>query len=106
MTRSEADIKRFHAEHKDIILKPLDGMGGMGIFRVREEGLNLGAITETLNKDGAQSLMVQKFLPEIVRFTAAFVDEVFGQIEMPSFLDDPAPSFRCANHAPQGNKLT
>jgi len=65
VTRSAADIKRFHAEHKDIILKPLDGMGGMGIFRVREDGLNLGSITETLNKDGAQSVMVQKFLPEI-----------------------------------------
>jgi len=67
VTRSAADIKRFHAEHKDIILKPLDGMGGMGIFRVKEDGLNLGSITETLNKDGAQSVMVQKFLPEITR---------------------------------------
>jgi glutathione synthase len=41
-------------------------MGGMGIFRVGPDGLNLGSITETLNRDGAQSLMVQKFLPEIV----------------------------------------
>ncbi len=67
VTRSAADIKRFQAEHKDIILKPLDGMGGMGIFRVKEDGLNLGSITETLNKDGAQSVMVQKFLPEITK---------------------------------------
>ncbi|MBK9235241.1 MAG: glutathione synthase [Rhodoferax sp.] len=66
VTRDEADIKRFHAEHGDIILKPLDGMGGMGIFRVGPDGLNLGSITETLNRHGAQSLMVQKFLPEIV----------------------------------------
>jgi glutathione synthase len=66
VTRDEADIKRFHAEHGDIILKPLDGMGGMGIFRVGPDGLNLGSITETLNRQGAQSLMVQKFLPEIV----------------------------------------
>ncbi len=65
VTRDAGDIKRFHAEHKDIILKPLDGMGGMGIFRVKEDGLNLGSITETLNKDGAQSVMVQKFLPAI-----------------------------------------
>ena len=35
VTRSAADIQRFHAEHQDIILKPLDGMGGMGIFRVQ-----------------------------------------------------------------------
>ena len=67
VTRDSADIKRFHAEHKDIILKPLDGMGGMGIFRVKEDGLNLGSMIETLNKNGAQSVMVQKFLPEIVK---------------------------------------
>ena len=65
VTRDAAEIRRFHAEHKDIILKPLDGMGGMGIFRVGPDGLNLGSITETLNRDGAQSVMVQKFLPEI-----------------------------------------
>ena len=67
VTRSAADIKRFHAEHRDIILKPLDGMGGTGIFRVRDDGLNLGAITETLNRGGAQSVMVQKFLPAIAQ---------------------------------------
>jgi glutathione synthase len=66
VTRDASDIRRFHAEHGDIILKPLDGMGGMGIFRVRADGLNLGSITETLNKDGAQTVMVQKYLPEIV----------------------------------------
>ena len=66
VTRDADAIKRFHAEHKDIILKPLDGMGGMGIFRVKDDGLNLGGIIETLNKDGAQTVMVQKFLPAIV----------------------------------------
>ncbi|MEO8858565.1 MAG: glutathione synthase [Burkholderiaceae bacterium] len=65
VTRSAQQIRQFHAEHRDIILKPLDGMGGTGIFRVREDGLNLGAITETLNRNGEQSVMVQKFLPEI-----------------------------------------
>ncbi len=65
VTREPEAIKRFHAEHKDIILKPLDGMGGMGIFRVKEDGLNLGGIIETLNKDGAETVMVQKFLPAI-----------------------------------------
>ena len=65
VTRDAQDIKRFHAEHKDIILKPLDGMGGTGIFRVKEDGLNLGGIIETLNQEGAQTVMVQKFLPAI-----------------------------------------
>ena len=67
VTRDEADIRHFHAVHGDIILKPLDGMGGMGIFRVGPDGMNLGSITETLNRHGAQSLMVQKFLPEIAQ---------------------------------------
>ena len=65
VTREAQDIRRFHAEHGDIILKPLDGMGGMGIFRVGPDGMNLGSIIETLNRDGSQSVMVQKFLPEI-----------------------------------------
>ena len=65
VTRDAAEIRAFHAEHRDIILKPLDGMGGMGIFRVKDDGLNLGAIIETLNKDGAETVMVQRYLPAI-----------------------------------------
>ncbi len=67
VTRDAAEIRRFHATHQDIILKPLDGMGGMGIFRVKADGLNLGSIIETLNKDGAETVMVQKFLPAIAQ---------------------------------------
>jgi glutathione synthase len=66
VTRHAAQIREFHAEHHDIILKPLDGMGGMGIFRVGPDGLNLGSIIETLNKHGAETVMVQRYLPEIV----------------------------------------
>ena len=66
VTRSAQEIRQFHDEHRDIILKPLDGMGGMGIFRVQADGLNLGSIIETLNKGGAQTVMVQRYLPEIV----------------------------------------
>lgn len=65
VTRLAQDVRDFHAVHKDIILKPLDGMGGMGIFRVKDDGLNLGSIIETLNKDGAETVMIQKFLPAI-----------------------------------------
>ncbi len=67
VTKDEADVRAFHAEHQDIILKPLDGMGGMGIFRVGADGMNLGSIVETLNQGGAQTLMVQRYLPEIVK---------------------------------------
>ncbi len=65
VTRDPLEVRRFHAEHRDIILKPLDGMGGMGIFRVGPDGLNLGSITETLNAGGATTIMVQRFVPEI-----------------------------------------
>jgi glutathione synthase len=67
VTRDEVAIKRFHAEHRDIILKPLDGMGGMGIFRVGPDGLNLGSITETLNMHGTRTVMAQRYLPEIAQ---------------------------------------
>lgn len=60
-----ARIRAFHGEHKDIILKPLDGMGGAGIFRVKEDGLNLGSIVETLTGNGARTIMVQRFIPDI-----------------------------------------
>lgn len=58
-------IKAFHAQHPDIILKPLDGMGGAGIFRVKEDALNLGSIIETLTENGRQTIMVQRYIPEI-----------------------------------------
>ena len=67
VTRDPEEVKRFHAEHGEIILKPLDGMGGMGIFRVGPDGLNLGSITETLNNGGATTIMVQRFVPEITQ---------------------------------------
>jgi glutathione synthase len=67
VTRDAQAIRAFHAVHRDIILKPLDGMGGMGIFRVKDDTLNLGAIIETLNREGAQTVMVQKFLPAIAQ---------------------------------------
>ncbi|WP_332813045.1 glutathione synthase [Ramlibacter sp.] len=67
VTRDPEEVRRFHAEHREIILKPLDGMGGMGIFRVGADGLNLGSITETLNGQGDTTIMVQRFVPEIVQ---------------------------------------
>ena len=66
VTSKEASIRDFHREHRDIILKPLDGMGGEGVFRVGEQGLNLGAIIETLTQHGARTIMVQRYIPEIV----------------------------------------
>jgi len=67
VTRDARAIRDFHEQQRDIILKPLDGMGGMGIFRVGPDGLNLGSIIETLNQDGRVTVMVQKYVPEIVK---------------------------------------
>ncbi len=65
VTGDTARIRAFHREHQDIILKPLDGMGGAGIFRVRQDELNLGSIIETLTLNGSRTIMVQRFIPEI-----------------------------------------
>ena len=66
VTSDAAHVRAFHAEHRDIILKPLDGMGGAGIFRVTDNGMNLGAIVETLTDDGRRAIMVQRYIPDIV----------------------------------------
>lgn len=58
-------LKAFHAEHGDVIFKPLDGMGGASIFRVQAGDPNLGVIIETLTDHGKRQIMAQKFLPQI-----------------------------------------
>ena len=93
VTRDESDVKRFHAQHGDIILKPLDGMGGMGIFRVGPDGLNLGSIVETLNRGGSTTLMVQKYLPEIVK----------GDKRVLVIDGEPVPF--CLARIPQGSEI-
>ena len=65
VTRNADLIRQFHAKHQDMICKPLDGMGGTSIFRVKEDGTNLGVIIETLTNLGTTYAMFQKFLPEI-----------------------------------------
>lgn len=65
VSRSAKQIREFHQQHKDIILKPLDGMGGASIFRVDEQGNNLGVIIETLTNHGQRFAMVQEYLPAI-----------------------------------------
>ncbi|AEC19815.1 glutathione synthetase [Pusillimonas sp. T7-7] len=67
VTRDMARLRAFHAKHHDVIVKPLDGMGGTGIFRLRTEEPNLGAILETLTDNGTRSIMAQRYIPEIVK---------------------------------------
>lgn len=65
ISSDDARLRAFHDLHRDIILKPLDGMGGTGVFRVKEDGMNLGSIIETLTDNGRKTIMVQRFIPEI-----------------------------------------
>ncbi|NVK39692.1 MAG: glutathione synthase [Oceanospirillaceae bacterium] len=66
VTRRADLLRQFHAEHRDVIFKPLDGMGGSQIFRIQDDGVNLGVIIETLTKDGRETIMAQKYIPEIL----------------------------------------
>ena len=65
VTRREDLLRGFLAEHGDIILKPLDGMGGTSIFRVRNGDPNVSVIIETLTALGSRSIMAQRYLPAI-----------------------------------------
>lgn len=66
LVSSQAEhIKAFYQEHKDIILKPLDGMGGASVFRIKAGDSNLGVIIETLTDHGTKLTMAQRFIPEI-----------------------------------------
>ena len=65
VTRDAGQILSFLNEHKDIILKPLEGMGGASVFRVQQSDQNLHVIIETLTNNGARFTMAQRYLPEI-----------------------------------------
>ncbi len=65
VTRDMERIKAFHSAHKDVIVKPLDGMGGTGIFRLSVNEPNLNAILETLTDNGNRTIMAQRYIPEI-----------------------------------------
>ncbi|RHW77412.1 glutathione synthase [Colwellia sp. RSH04] len=66
VTRSSDKIREFHQNQKDVIIKPLDGMGGASIFRIKANDANVGVIIETLTNHGQQYAMVQEYMPEII----------------------------------------
>lgn len=65
VTSRAVDIRQFIAEHLDVIVKPLDGMGGTGIFRLQAGGNNIGATLEMLTDNGLRPIMAQRYIPEI-----------------------------------------
>ena len=66
VTSQERLIREFLKEQVDVIVKPLDGMGGTGIFRLYQDGINIGSTIEMLTNNGTQPIMVQRYIPEIV----------------------------------------
>ncbi len=66
VTRDPELVAAFIDEHRDVILKPLDGMGGTSVFRVRSDDVNRNVIIETIGSLGTRSVMAQRFIPEIV----------------------------------------
>ena len=66
VSRDKERLRTFHREHKDVIFKPLDGMGGSSIFRAKEGDPNVSVILETLTEHGQQTIMAQRYIPEIV----------------------------------------
>jgi glutathione synthase len=67
VTRSMADVHAFIDAHQDTVVKPMDGMGGDGIFRVRGDDPNRNAIVEAVSARGARNVMVQRYIPEITK---------------------------------------
>jgi len=67
VTRDMQRLRAFHAEHRDVVVKPLDGMGGAGVFRLQPQEVNLGAILESLTDNGARTIMAQRYLPDIAQ---------------------------------------
>jgi len=65
VTRKAELLKEFHQSHGDVIFKPLDGMGGSSIFRLKQDDPNVSVIIETLTDHGQQQIMAQKFIPQI-----------------------------------------
>lgn len=65
VTRAAARVREFLAAHGEIVLKPLDAMGGASVFRVRQGDLNTNVVIETLTANGSRFAMAQRFVPEI-----------------------------------------
>ncbi|MDQ3188423.1 MAG: glutathione synthase [Pseudomonadota bacterium] len=102
VTRSSLGIRRFWAEHGDIIVKPIDGMGGAGVFRLQPGDLNAGSILEAVTHHGQRTTMAQRFIPAISDGDKRVL--VIGGVPVPYCLARvPAPGETRGNLAAGGN---
>ncbi|MFM1897543.1 MAG: hypothetical protein RLZZ385_2617 [Pseudomonadota bacterium] len=67
VTCSAQKLREFHRQNGDVIFKPLDGMGGTAIFRLRQDDPNVSVIIEVITQRGSNQIMAQKYIPEIVK---------------------------------------
>ena len=102
VTRNIPGIRTFWAEHSDIIVKPIDGMGGAGVFRLKPGDLNAGSILEAVTQQGQRTVMAQQFIPEISEGDKRIL--VIGGEPVPYCLARiPAPGETRGNLAAGGN---
>ncbi|MGH8519142.1 MAG: glutathione synthase [Panacagrimonas sp.] len=93
VARRMSDLQDFIAEHRDVVLKRLDGMGGHGVFRVRHDDPNRNVIVETVSELGARTVMAQRYIPEI------------SQGDKRVLLIDGAPVPHCLARIPKAGDL-
>jgi len=67
VTRLETELRAFLDVHDDVVLKPLDGMGGASVFRLHRQDFNIGVVIETLTHYGRRTIMAQRYIPDIVK---------------------------------------
>jgi glutathione synthase len=104
IARDDKMLRAFYAEHGDVIFKPLDGMGGAGIFRVGRDGMNLGVVIETLTDHGRRYAMAQRYLPEVAEGDKRIL-VIDGEPVSHALARFPAPGETRANLAAGGTGL-
>ena len=101
VSRRIDEIRNFLNEHQDIILKPLDQMGGRSVFRVHNKDLNLKVIFETLMQHNSKTIMAQRYIPEIVNGDKRIL-LIAGQVVPYALARIPEPGETRANLAAGG----
>lgn len=105
VTKQESLIRAFLADHQDIVLKPLDGMGGASVFRLHLNDHNVGVIIETLTHYGTRTIMAQRYLPEITQGDKRII-VIAGQAVPYALARIPKPGETRGNLAAGGTGVT
>jgi glutathione synthase len=104
VTARKSLLREFHRHHGDVIFKPLEGMGGSSVFRLKEGDPNVTVVIETLTLHERTPIMAQKFIPEIVKGDKRIL-MVNGQHVGYALARIPAPNETRGNLAAGGSAL-